>query len=73
MSGLLGAMCVSPAVPEGNAKDVFMSAWDRNVNGQPDNYAFYAHDVRLLCDRRPHTIIFTGSTPPPTTDPTVLS
>jgi len=45
MSELLGAICVSPAVPEGNGKDVFMSAWDRNVNGQPDTYAFYAHDV----------------------------
>jgi ABC-type branched-subunit amino acid transport system substrate-binding protein len=45
MSGLLGAICVSPAVPEGNGKDAFMAGWDRDANGQPDSYAFYAHDA----------------------------
>ena len=80
MSGLLGAICVSPAVPEGNGKDAFMAAWDRDANGQPDSYAFYAHDVRVgqtcRCHRRapscngPTCRFKLHTDPPPLINPT---
>ena len=42
---VIGTMCITPYIPESEAKSKFKSAWDVQANGHPSEYALFVYDA----------------------------